>query len=65
MENKLSEILIILFLTFIIAAPIICLFVIIDDVHKISEISKLETKVNILQQEIEYRDYVTNDNVNQ
>ena len=65
MENKLSEILIILFLTVIIAAPIICFFVIIDDIHRIKEIEKLENEVNFLKQEIDYRDYITNDNLNQ
>ena len=65
MEDKLSEILIVLFLIFIILAPIICFFAIIDDIHRIREIDRLETQINILQQEIEYRDYVTNDNLNQ
>ena len=65
MVNKLSEIIIVLFSLIILTAPITCFFVIIDDIHKIKEIEKLENEVNFLKQEIDYRDYITNDNLNQ
>ena len=64
-ETKLTEILVSVFIISIILMPFIIIMLLISNINKAKYIKDMETKINTLQFEKEYLEFVYDDNVRQ
>ena len=65
MEDRLTEVLIVIVLLFMIIMPFLCIGLTISNIHKEKYIYQLENKINELKFEKEYLEYAFEDSLNQ
>lgn len=65
MEDRLTEVLIVIVLLFVIIMPFLCIGLTISNIYKEKYIYQLENKINELKFEQEYLEFVYEDNIKQ